>query len=255
MSRLPLPREYILATLKYIDTELKSLPWCSLIVHGGHERIRTKDPVHEYGLESPKGRELLPFLIRRQRYLKIKKELLSQWKRYHSGRIDINSINVNRGICLPGDELWTDIRCDSNPFQKKEQLYHNGIQVRSRMEMCIGEILDQIGLEYVYEPEVIINGKRLSPDFVVSVPAFGCCIILEYLGLLDDPNYLDSSKVKIGVYLRNGYFPGTNLVLLCGNRNTAPSFDSIYNSIVVALANLCTIFVRVTDRVTIESQK
>ena len=68
--------------------------------------------------------------------------------------------------------------------------------------------------------------------------------------MLDDYNYLDNAKLKIGVYLNNGYFPENNLILLCGNKNTAPSFDSIYNSIVVCLSNLSTMFVKVTDLVT-----
>jgi hypothetical protein len=53
--------------------------------------------------------------------------------------------------------------------------------------------------------------------------------------------------------MMNGFFPGTNLIILGGNKNSAPSFDSIYNSIVTALANLCTIYVRVQDRVTNEN--
>lgn len=236
--------------LNYLDSELESIPECSVIFRDGQEKIRTKNPIHEYCFDSPKGKALLPFLYQRRRYLEIRKNLLSFLKRDYSGRINHKRIVVNSGITLPGNDLCDDIQDDCNPYQKNDLLFHNGIQFRSRMEMCIGEILDQIGLEYVYEPQITIAGKRLSPDFVVRVPVFGCCIIIEFLGLLDDADYLDSSKVKLGVYLRNGFFPGTNLILLCGNKNTAPSFDSIYNSISSALANLCTIFVKVTDSVT-----
>lgn len=250
MSRLPLPREYILASIKYIDAKLEKLPDCYVVNRGKIEKIRTRNPRHEYSICSDRGQVLMSCLIERQRLIKIKQQLINEWERVYSERIDTSNISINNNISIAGFDLWSSLSGKSNSYEKTESLYHNGIQVRSRMEMGIGEMLDNLGLDYVYEPEIEINNKRLSPDFVIHIPTFNCCIILEFLGMLDDYNYLDNAKLKIGVYLNNGYFPENNLILLCGNKNTAPSFDSIYNSIVVCLSNLSTMFVKVTDLVT-----
>ena len=250
MSRLPLPREYILATLKVIDEKLDQLPDCYVVNRGSIEKIRSRKPRHEYSTDSNRGRVLMSSLIERQRLIKIRHRLINEWKLNYSERIDISSVSINKNISTAGSDLWYKLSDKINTYEKTDSLYHNGIQVRSRIEMGIGEMLDSLGLEYVYEPELEINNKRLSPDFVIYVPTFDCCIILEFLGMLDDYNYLDSAKLKIGVYFNNGFFPETNLILLCGNKNSAPSFDEIYNSIVVCLANLSTMFVKVTDLVT-----
>ena len=253
MARLPVPRDYILATLKYIDDKLSQMPHCKLVIHSGHKRIRIKDPCHEYAVDSPNGKRYQRFLYERQRLTNIRKNLTDLWKMNYKDRIYTDNVSINSDVNLKVRDLSEYIDKGNNPYEKNDLLYHNGIQYRSRVEMCIAETLDQLGLEYVYEPEIMLSYKKLSPDFIIKVPAFGCCIILEYMGLLDDSNYVETAKSKLGIYMTNGYFPGTNLIILGGNKNSAPSFDSIYNSIVTALANLCTIYVRVQDRVTNEN--
>ncbi len=243
MSRLPLPREYILAMLNYFDKELNRMPQCSIISHSGQDKVLVRNPRHEYGINTPKGRELLHIQDKRNTILRLKRQITEQWNRAYHGVLDRESISLNCEAVLPGSDIWNEIVTDTNPYKKKEELYHNGIKVRSRMEMMISEVLDQLGLEYLYEPEIVLDGKRIYPDFVVRIPAFGCCIIIEYLGMLDDYKYLDATKNKLGVYLRNGFYPGTNLILLGGSKNSAPTIDAIYNSIVAAIASLCDICV------------
>ena len=244
MSRLPLPREYILASLKYVNERLERLPICSIIRHGDQLKISTKEPRHEYSVNSKKGKGYLPIIAEREKYLQMKASLISRWKSFYDDSIELDAIAINHSVSVPGSSIWDQLVSESNRFENSNNIYHNGIHIRSRGEMTIMEILDQLCLDYVYEPELILDGKRFSPDFVIKVPAFGCCIIVEYLGLLDDYNYLDSTKTKIGQYFKNGFFIGTNLILLCGNKSTTPSFDAIYNSIVSTLANLCTVYVK-----------
>lgn len=247
MARLPVPREYILATLKYIDNRLMQIPHCNLVVHSGHKRIRIKDPCHEYAVDSLNGKRYMKYLYERRRLTEIRKSLTDFWKKNYKERICTDNVSVNSDVDLKVRDLSEKMDERNNPYENNELLYHNGIQFRSRVEMCIAETLDQLGLEYVYEPEIMLSYKRLSPDFIVKVPVFECCIILEYMGLLDDNTYVESAKNKIGIYMKNGFFPGTNLIILGGNKNSAPSFDAIYNSIVTSLANLCAIYVRVRD--------
>ena len=244
MARLPLPEDYILATLKYTEERLNSLPGYRMANRGGILKVVSNYPRHEYRLDKPTGRSLLPIVNEREHLLKVRRELLLLWKKLYSGSIDTRGITLNDVSRIMGDDLWYELKADSNSYKKTDDLFHNGIRLRSRGEMLVNEVLDRLGLEYIYEPEIVIDGRSYSPDFVVHIPTFGCCFIIEYLGCMDDHTYVEKNKNKISSYLHAGIFPGRDLILLCANANSAPTFDMIYNSIVSLLADLCSIYVK-----------
>ena len=246
MARLPLPRDYILASLMYIDNRLEQLPNCSLINHNDVQKIVSYNPRHEYKVTSVKGKKLMSLFGERRKLEELRRALIKKWSDSYSDKIDLNSVIICGHGNVLGDDIWNELKEDTNSYQKQDSLYHNGIKMRSRGEMFVGEILDQLGLDYLYEPEMIIDGRSVCPDFVVRVPVFGCCFIVEYMGCLDEYGYLDKNKSKIGMYFHSGIFLGTNLVILCADRNSAPSLDTIHNSIVSLLANLCSIYLKVS---------
>ena len=244
MSRLPIPKDYILATLKYIECRLNELPEYRIATRRGILKIVSSQPRCEYMIDHPKGRSLVPVVRERERLIRMRHDLICNWRELYKENIDLDNLYLNKAMSIMGDELWYRLRADSNQYKKTDELFHNGTQLRSRGEMLVSEILDRLGLEYIYEPEIIIAGKKYSPDFVVHVPAFGCCFIIEYLGLMDEYGYVEKNKIKIGSYLHSGLFPGRDLILLCANANSAPTFDTVHNSIVSLLANLCSVYVR-----------
>ena len=244
MSRLPIPKEYILATMKYVENKLDSLPGYRIAARKGVLKIISSHPRSEYMIDRPQGRSLMPIVRERERLIGMRHDLICNWRDLYSENIDLDTLELNNVMSIMGDDLWYRLRADCNQYQKTDELFHNGIQLRSRGEMLVGEILDRLGLEYIYEPEIIISGKKYSPDFVVHVPAFCCCFIIEYMGCMDEYGYVEKNKAKIGSYLHAGLFPGRDLIFLCANANSAPTFDAIHNSIVSLLANLCSIHVK-----------
>ncbi len=250
MARLPLPREYILAAMQYVENRLDELPDYKLGSRAGQLKIVMNNPRHEYSIDSKAGRRLMPILTERSRLLEIRDGLREYWRINYKGSIEYQSVEINNHDNVLNDDFWFSLKADSNNIQKSDDLFHNGVQLRSRGEMIVNEVLDHLGLEYVYEPFVTINGEHFSPDFVVRIPAFGCCFMIEYLGRLDEYGYLEKNKYKIGSYFRSNLFLGTNLIVFCANKRSAPSFDEIHNSIVSLIANLCAKYVKnnSTDR-------
>ena len=100
-------------------------------------------------------------------------------------------------------------------FEKDPVLYTNrGERVRSKSEVIIANTLNEDGYVYLYEKPICLEGVgTVYPDFTILDPRNGQEIILEHLGMLDDPAYLENAVRKVNAYILNGYIPGKSLVL------------------------------------------
>jgi len=90
--------------------------------------------------------------------------------------------------------------------------YFNSQMVKSKSELLICYFLFANGLQFQYEPLMIINNKEFRPDFVIDDQA-GHSIILEHFGI-DDKEYNKKKEDKINDYNA-----------LCGEQ---PTFSFIY---------------------------
>ena len=95
--------------------------------------------------------------------------------------------------------------------------------------------MDSLDLEYKYEPTIILNGYQVSPDFVVYLPEFDCCIIVECEGMTDEVSYVNRNGVKFAEYLYAGLVFGMTLVVLQGDRTHMPSPELMRNAVVSAI--------------------
>ena len=86
----------------------------------------------------------------------------------------------------------------------------SGLMVRSKSELTIANELIHQGIEFDYEKELEIGGKRKLPDFTF-VDAGGDAIIWEHLGMLNVPSYKRAWERKLAFYEENGYHLGENL--------------------------------------------
>jgi hypothetical protein len=82
--------------------------------------------------------------------------------------------------------------------------------VRSKSELTIANELIHQGIEFDYEKEIEIGGKKKLPDFTF-VDAGGDAIIWEHLGMLNVPSYKRAWERKLAFYESNGYHLGENL--------------------------------------------
>ena len=103
---------------------------------------------------------------------------------------------------------------DSIPRFKPENLIHtadNGEKMRTRAEVLYANMLDSLGVEYIYELPMDINGQRKIPDFTILHPKTKQEIIIEYMGMYGDENYRIRNTIKIAEYFDAGYILGKNL--------------------------------------------
>ncbi|MEQ4303879.1 AAA family ATPase [Plantactinospora sp. B6F1] len=82
-----------------------------------------------------------------------------------------------------------------------------GELVRSKSELLIANLLDDLGLAYDYElPFVGEDGRVVRPDFTITTE-FGYTVLWEHLGMLSDPRYATKWASKRDWYGRNGVLP------------------------------------------------
>lgn len=88
-----------------------------------------------------------------------------------------------------------------------------GELVRSKSEKIIADLLNHLGIPYVYEATLILeDGRSVSPDFLLLNRRTRQTYIYEHFGMMNDPDYLQSTLDKIKKYEANGYWPGEQLL-------------------------------------------
>ena len=85
--------------------------------------------------------------------------------------------------------------------------------VRSKSEALIANALFDAGIQYRYECALELDGITIYPDFTLKLPQSGKIVIWEHFGMMDNPEYLENAMKKISFYVKNGYFPGDNLIM------------------------------------------
>lgn len=178
-----------------------------------------------------KYNEVLRAVLKRNKKLleRILKTLEKSHFRYDPEAIDslLTPVNVDRtglvnkcpGLISPDD--WMNIPFETyarGSDENKKHITCDGTRVRSKGEVIIYNTLKMLGVPFRYEQTIILtdeNGARVRrvPDFVILRPD-GTEVILEYLGKIDDDEYLLENLRKIQLYRRNGYDLGRNLFLM-----------------------------------------
>jgi hypothetical protein len=89
----------------------------------------------------------------------------------------------------------------------------NGDMVRSKSEVVIANCLFYNELEYVYEPELEIEGKIKRPDFMIIDDDTGEKWYWEHCGMMTEPKYVKRWEDKKKFYEKNGIKEGKNLIV------------------------------------------
>jgi hypothetical protein len=134
----------------------------------------------------------------------------------------MNSDIARRFTDLFADVFHSDGR-DMRPqiVQVGDQFYEDrlvhktarGELVRSKSEVIIANALFYHHLEYIYEPELILEGKVKRPDFKVGDDDTGDEWYWEHCGMMDDPKYKKRWEEKKAFYKKNGIEEGKNLIV------------------------------------------
>ncbi|MGN0404153.1 MAG: hypothetical protein ACI4F1_02910 [Bariatricus sp.] len=111
---------------------------------------------------------------------------------------------------------WESVEYRGKEFDEKMPEFYTakGERVRSKSEVIIADTLCREGIPYRYEYPLYLRGTgRIYPDFTTLNLRMRKEILWEHLGMMDDFEYAEKAIQKIGVYERNGIFPGEGLIL------------------------------------------
>jgi len=115
----------------------------------------------------------------------------------------------------------------------------DGLQVRSKSEAIICNLLNQHSIEYAYERRLELkdeNGFKTVrvPDFTIKTRKG--IVIWEHLGLLDNDEYFETNASKLRLYWMNGFILNENLIVTAdepGGGINARTIDNIIKNSIV----------------------
>ena len=106
-----------------------------------------------------------------------------------------------------------------------------GHLVRSKSELIIADKLHAAGLDYDYEPQIVLNGSERYPDFVITDDDSGETYYWEHLGMMSNLKYRRRWEKKLVEYRAEGILPleeggGKNGILITTEEYQGEGFDS-----------------------------
>ena len=239
-----LPPIYLKARLRLIEREFERLP---AIHHGKHHgipvlRIYSKNGATTKQFQcrpnSNRGMELLKIKNRRDSLLAditILKGLLE-------GLPDVPGVNINKVVTAYNKDMWQRIHIRAE-FEEKDTGYqYKDMMMDSRGEMIVAQTLESLGLEYKYEPRIMIGDEIYYPDFIVYLPEFERCFFIEFMGRLDNDKYISRNKFKIMDYLRAGMVVNRDILLFCGYEDRMVNADDMIDDIVALINKYCRMY-------------
>ena len=155
---------------------------------------------------------------------------------------------VNTGSRLSMDN-YNMLKEYTNPHPIETNYISGGKRYRSRLELHTAEALSLLGLEWKYEPTIVLGvpgrfaGEQrtvtITPDFAVAVPELKRFFIVEALGMVSDRSYTEEACNKLKTYAYNGIYPSKDLVLIPGDSTYMPPIEAILSSVVSTLDHIC----------------
>ncbi|MBR5358907.1 MAG: hypothetical protein IK128_06830 [Clostridiales bacterium] len=231
---------YLMLQLLSLKAELAGLPNVKIGTLRGRTvaRVYSKNPdgriiYRTYFADTSDGQKYCGMAGRRFEIKKEIKSLENLIGKRIANLMDNCKITLNGTIL--NDDLWFVLGNDENPRAKNGNYYHNGIQMRSRGEVLIAEILDELKLEYKYEPGLQFGRDVVYPDFLVHIACLKRCMIIEFFGMSDNEKYAFDTLNKMTLYAGNGLLMNRDILGLFGTKDTMVSNEDIYNNIVMIL--------------------
>ena len=102
----------------------------------------------------------------------------------------------------------TPIEIEGGFFE--ERLIHRtrrGEMVRSKSEVIIADCLNSLGVDYLYERELTVDGTTKFPDFTIESAETGNIFYWEHCGMLHVPEYRKRWEAKLRWYADRGILP------------------------------------------------
>jgi len=243
--RYEFSKEYKLAKVVHIDRELARLPKYIIGKRGNTQVVRSYDASGKRCRTFSKNKEAFLIAERRRQLIVEKQRLFKELNLpLRSCPLNITVVPVNH--CALRGVDWEKMESQANEYPIKSDLWHNGIHMRSRFEVMVAGELDRLGLLYKYEPALNMGNKIIYPDFVVYLPEFDMCFIIECQGMMDEVNYIMNASQRISQFIAQGFIPYHDFLILGGTANYVPDSNHISNAVISLINQIASVCVTMT---------
>lgn len=93
-----------------------------------------------------------------------------------------------------------------------EYYTRKGLRVRSKTEVIIADILDEMAVPFIYERPLRLNADVVHPDFTLLNMKNKKELYWEHFGMMDDIEYRNNAFLKIRKYEDAGLFQHDSLI-------------------------------------------
>jgi hypothetical protein len=238
------PAVYLNAKLKLIDKRIGELPDVRLGHHEGRAVLRQclydqgKRCVREYSANNEKGKLLYSQSEYRKKLSEVKRQLEIILKNMPK----LPGIDLKKVDTIYNKDMWERIHIRAEFEEKTTGYQYKDMMMDSRGEMIVAQTLESLGLEYKYEPRIIIGDEIYYPDFIVYLPEFERCFFIEFMGRLDNDKYISRNKFKLMDYLKAGMVINKDILLFCGYEDSMVNADDMIDDIVALIKKYCRMY-------------
>ena len=168
-------------------------------------------------------------------------KLIESMRRFYEGRtieqIGHKMVDAKMALVTPVEKTdeefvkdWLSQEYEPFGYYSEALIYENskGIKMRSKSEVLISNVLDELGIPYLYEkPLKLSKYKTVSPDFTLLDMRTRQEVYLEHLGMLDNMDYVEKNMNKIRAYEEAGIYIGSRLLISHEARNAQFNAKSV----------------------------
>jgi len=242
-----IPVEYFILREEYLSGLLRGLPVIKQGFHGEREVLRVYEEDHKHYREVSSASYSWDYakknFIKRQKMDYMLSNIKRLLRNYPQSRRHIRLKVTNLENIFDNNffDSLIDEDCD---YKNKTDYFYNGRHYRSRSEMMIAEILDEMGLEFKHDVNISVNGMTYNVDFVIVFREFNRCIFIEFFGMCNDADYNYDNSIKIESFMNANIYLGRDLFVFSGDLGYTPGADVIKSQLISIIEQLVCYHVR-----------
>ena len=211
--------------ISYFRDKIKSYPDIRL----GYRNIRNevvpivmlyegKRRVEVHKTNSKRGMELVRIKEEADNCKRILSKLESEWVELYGTPCEY--MKIRHYGDTENKRFFNQLNERCNTYDSKTAVYYNGKLYKSKLEGDFATLMDEYGIMYKYEPEVVTGTNTVNPDFVLYLPWLDLIILVEIFGAMSDVAYLNRNKLKPFKYAMGEWILGWNFLAMCYSDKT-----------------------------------
>ncbi|MCR5584193.1 MAG: hypothetical protein K6F63_02010 [Lachnospiraceae bacterium] len=109
---------------------------------------------------------------------------------------------------------WLQQDFEKLSFRENTPEYYTrkGMRVRSKTEVIIADMLDEMAVPFIYEKPLELNSETVHPDFTLLNVKNRKEVYWEHFGMMDDVEYRNNAFLKIRKYEEAGLFQHDSVI-------------------------------------------